>query len=207
MVIGILLVLASVVLGVRVLTAADSTVPVLTAARDVTPGQPVRAADFEVRNVGLDDSAQLYLAELPAAADPQSWVVSRELARGELVPREALAPASELASARTVRYLTLALPVSEAPPGLVAGSVVDVWRLPGPQAESAEASLALSEAVVTATDDSGDGLVGSVDERRVTLAVRADTMAETEELLVDLLAAARQDLLYLTAVPGGSGSD
>ena len=46
LVLGVLLVLGSVLLGARIVSAADATVPVWTAVRDLAPGTELRADDL-----------------------------------------------------------------------------------------------------------------------------------------------------------------
>ena len=53
---GLLLVLGSVVVGTRVVAAADDTVPVLVAAADLAPGQPLTATMVETRQGGRAES-------------------------------------------------------------------------------------------------------------------------------------------------------
>src|SRR3954468_16062952 len=57
LVLGVLLVLGSVLLGARVVSAADATVPVWAATGDLAPGTELTADDLVPVDVRLDDAA------------------------------------------------------------------------------------------------------------------------------------------------------
>jgi len=199
LVVGVLLVLGSVVVGARVVAAADDTVPLLVAAQDLTVDRPLTATLVQTRQVLLEDGLARYLS----GDVPEGYVMVRPVEAGELVPRTAVAPADEVAE--DLRYVTLALPAAELPAGLRAGRVVDVWVAPDGETAGALAELLL--AGITVTDVGGDsgGLGVSGTERAVTLAVTAGVAADTlEEAVARLVAAARDARVYLAAVPGGS---
>src|SRR3954469_9247467 len=67
LVLGVLLVLGSVLLGARVVSAADATVPVWALATDLAAGSELTAADLVAVDVRLDDAAGAYLS---TAQDP-----------------------------------------------------------------------------------------------------------------------------------------
>src|SRR4051812_3672766 len=62
LVLGVLLVLGSVLLGARVVAAADATVPVWSAAGDLAAGTVLTADDLVPVDVRLDDVARSYLS-------------------------------------------------------------------------------------------------------------------------------------------------
>jgi hypothetical protein len=193
---GVLLVLGSVVVGARVIAAADQTVPVLVATTDLAPGQPLTGAMVEMRDVVLDGNLDLYYTGDVGAG----YVVVRTVSEGELLPRSAVAASTDSAA---TRYVTVAVPAAEVPTGLAAGAVVDVWRTPPEQSEERAATSLLDGVTVTAADSGGGGLTGSGGQARVTLAVSAEARAGTDldESMAQLLAAARDGLVYLTRVP------
>ena len=121
LVLGVLLVLGSVLLGARVVSGADRTVPVWTAAGDLAAGTVLTADDLVPVDVRLDDAAGAYLS---TTTQPQGRTLSRAVRKGELLPRSALDAASE--------QVQLALPVQAGyvPPGLGRGARVDVYALP-----------------------------------------------------------------------------
>jgi hypothetical protein len=197
LVIGVLLVLGSVVVGARVVAAADDTVPVLVAAQDLTVDRPLSASLVQTRQVLLEDGIDRYLS----GDVPEGYVVVRRVEAGELIPRSAVAPAGDVAE--ELRYVTVPLPAAELPAGLRSGRVVDVWVAPDREEAGAVAALLLP--AVTVTDVGGDsgGLGVSGTERPVTLAVtRGGETDSVEDAVARLVAAARDALVYLAAVPG-----
>jgi hypothetical protein len=120
LVVGVLLVLGSVVLGARLVTAADRSVQVWALARDVAAGTTLADADLRPARVRLFDSAPAYLQ---VARSPAGHIVSRAFRAGELLPAAALA----------VRPpgLIVSIPVrSENAPSVARGQLVDVWSTP-----------------------------------------------------------------------------
>jgi hypothetical protein len=115
-----LLVLGSVLLGARVLGAADATVPVWAAAGDLAAGSTLTADDLVRVDVRLDTTAHAYLA---TGTHPEGRTLNRAVRAGELVPRSALDGSTPL--------VDLALPVQAGyvPPSLVRGQVVDVFAV------------------------------------------------------------------------------
>ena len=93
--VGVALVAASVVLGARLLAAADDMVKVWSAGSDLGAGQRLQPDDLVAQRVRFDDARALegYLGaadELPADA-----VLVRPVAAGELVPAAALGSAQD----------------------------------------------------------------------------------------------------------------
>jgi hypothetical protein len=125
LVLGVLLVLGSVLLGARVVAAADATVPVWSAAGDLAAGTVLTAGDLVAVDVRLDDVAGAYLA---TSTRPEGRTLARAVRAGELLPRTALDEPAAL--------VQLALPVQAGfvPPGLDRGQVVDVYAVADPAA-------------------------------------------------------------------------
>src|SRR5215207_10828998 len=192
---GLLLVLGSVVLGTRIVAAADDTVPVLAAATDLAPGQPLTEAMVETRQVVLDGNADLYHTGDVGAG----YVVVSPVREGELLARSAVAASAD---APAVRYVTVAVPTTEAPAGLAAGDAVDVWRTQAEQSDEPAASPVLADVTVTAVDTGGSGLTGPGGQVRVTLAVAGPS--ELDESVAALVGAARDGRVYLAQVPEAS---
>jgi hypothetical protein len=200
LIIGVLLVLGSVVVGTRVIAAADQTVPVLVAATDLAPGQTLSPALVDTRDVVLDGTVELYVT----GAVGQGYVVTRAVAAGELLPRSSIAAATD---DDALRYVTIPLPATEVPAGLAGGDLVDVWRIPPPDVTDRTASRLLTRIGVTDASSGEDGLTTAGGQARVTLAVSAvdgRSPAELSEVIGALVAAARDGLVYLTVVPDAS---
>src|SRR5690242_13760572 len=87
LVLGVLLVLGSVLLGARVIGAADATVPVWSAAGDLAAGTVLAADDLVAVDVRLDDAADSYLS---TRTRPEGRTLSRAVSAGELLPRTTL---------------------------------------------------------------------------------------------------------------------
>ncbi|MGY1652089.1 SAF domain-containing protein [Geodermatophilus sp. SYSU D01119] len=123
LVLGVLLVLGSVLLGARVVGAADATVPVWSVAGDLAAGTEIEAADLVAVQVRLGDAAGAYLS---TGTDPAGRTLARAVRAGELLPRSALEEPADL--------VQLALPVQAGyvPPGLTRGQVVDVYGVTDP---------------------------------------------------------------------------
>ena len=131
LVLGVLLVLGSVLLGARVVSAADATVPVWAVTGDLAAGTRLDASDLRAVDVRLGDAAHAYLS---TSTRPEGRTLGRAVRSGELLPRRALDPAGEL--------VQLALPVQSGyvPPGLERGQVVDVYAVADPTAGAAGAA-------------------------------------------------------------------
>jgi hypothetical protein len=190
MIVGVLIVLVSVVAGVRVISAADQTVPVLVATEDLVPGQPLTSELVEVQNVRLEHGVDTYLSGEVGSG----YVVVRPVGRGELLPSAAISPAAEVPE---VRYVTLPLDAAELPHGISPGDVVDVWTTPlddGPAA-----TLLLPAVSVTAASAGGGGFADASRQAQVTLAITGDDL---HDITAQLVAAARAGRVYLAALPG-----
>jgi hypothetical protein len=197
LIIGILLVLGSVVAGSTMIAATDQTVPVLAATADLAPGQPLSPELVETRDVVLDGNLDRYLT----GEVGRGYVVVRPVSHGELLPRSSIAAVTD---DHALRYVTIPLPTAEVPAGLAAGDLVDVWQIPPPDAADRTATRLLSGVGITESGFGDDGLATAGGQASVTLAVAASggrSPAELEEVVGALVAAARDGLVYLTAVP------
>ncbi len=121
--IGIVLVAASVVVGARVLAAADDTVQVWAAASDLGAGQRVGADDLVAQRVRFADTDALggYFTvddELPADLE-----LTRSIGQGELLPRAAVGTPDQTGLVE----VPIAVEPELVPPGVEPGDVVDVY--------------------------------------------------------------------------------
>src|SRR3954462_8667012 len=151
LVLGVLLVLGSVLLGARVVGAADATVPVWAVTGDLAAGTELGADDLRAVDVRLGDAANAYLS---TSTHPEGSPLSRAVRAGELLPRAALDPTTEL--------VQLALPVQSGyvPPGLERGQVVDVYAVADPAAGATVADGSVSPVVRKAPVVAGSGRAG-----------------------------------------------
>ncbi len=191
--VGLLLVLGAVVLGARVVAAADDTSPYYAAARPLVPGDRVGADDVRVVDVRLPDSADGYVA----ARDPLApgTVATRTVGEGELLPRSALGTQGDVA------LQPVGIPVEAAASGLGTGAVVDVWvALPDPERAGSflEPERTVQGATVAGVTDSGSSL-GGTGGRTVEVLLEQDALADV------LGALANDAVVSLVPAPGQGG--
>jgi hypothetical protein len=170
-VLGVLLVLGSVLLGVRVVGAADATVPVWAVTGDLAAGTELGAGDLRAVDVRLGDAADAYLS---TSTRPEGRTLSRAVRAGELLPRAALDETTEL--------VQLALPVQSGyvPPGLARGQVVDVYAVADPAAGATgvadgSVTLVVRKAPVQAISGRSEGVLSTPTTAiQVVVAVASD---------------------------------
>lgn len=192
LVVGLLLVLLSVVLGAKVVADADDRVQVWSVTHDLGADTPLGPDDVRVTAVRLDDAASAYVA---ASEDVAGVVLTRPVARGELLPVAAVSAGGQAGQRRMViqvdRYGVA---------GLAKGRVVDVYVVRDDEsgAEPEPPELVLAGATVAEDVRSPGGAFGSSGERAgVTLLVdQADVPA-----VIDAVA---HGSVYLVHVPPGA---
>jgi Chaperone for flagella basal body P-ring formation len=175
LVLGLLLVLGSVLLGARVVAAADATVPVWSASGNLAAGTVLTADDLVAVEVRLDDTGQAYLS---ASTRPEGRTLSRAVRAGELVPRSALVEPEDL--------VQLALPVQSGfvPPSLQRGQLVDVYAVADPAAGAtvvADGSVTpvVSSAPVQAVSGRAEGVLSTPTTTvQVVVSVDADDASD-----------------------------
>jgi hypothetical protein len=171
LVLGVLLVLGSVLLGARVVGAADATVPVWAVAGDLAAGSELTTADLVAVDVRLDDAAGAYVS---TGTDPAGRTLGRAVRAGELLPLSALEEPGNV--------VHLALPVQSGyvPPDLRRGQLVDVYAVAdpaagAPAAGAAGVGLVVSSAPVQAISGRSEGVLSaSTTTVQVVVAVTAE---------------------------------
>jgi hypothetical protein len=134
LVVGLLLVCASVLLGARLLASGDDTTPVWATDGPVASGAGLTASDVRVVRVRFSseaDAGRYLSADAPLGA---GLVATRDLGEGELVPADAVR-----AGGGSLRQLPLTLPSGAVPPAVRVGTRVDVWAVPREAGGSASA--------------------------------------------------------------------
>lgn len=142
---GIVLIGASVALGSGLVSAAGRTTPVYVADGPLVAGEPVQVDRLLVREVRLQEGLDRYLRadeDLPA-----DLVTTRTVGDGEIVPLSAVARGSDL-DVRPVA-ITPSAPLTSA---VVEGSTVDLWFVPAPDGPFAEGSGGAGDGSTAATD-------------------------------------------------------
>lgn len=164
---GLLLVLLSIVLGTRVVAAADHSQLVWAAAHDLAPGSTVQASDLTAVRSRLFDAGRLYLSAGDGKA-PEGYVVRRAVLAGELVPLAALGR-----DTADTRLVTVPVKQFHLPLDLAGDERVDVWVTIKPRSSEAATppALVLANAVVVSVQRGGGRLGGSGADSGVVLRV------------------------------------
>ncbi len=163
---------ASVVVGARLMAAADDTVGVWVVSRDLPEGATLAGGDVERRQVRFpdDETADRYLA---AADDlPEAATLNRPVSAGELLPRAAIAAE---AGADLVE-VPISVASDDLPATVRQGSVVDIWVAPKVSAVGGQRPKAvpvLTDVVVVAVPRASDSLAPQ-STRQVIVGVPAE---------------------------------
>ncbi len=166
--VGVVIVLASVLLGARLLGGADDTVAVYRATGDLAAGQrvgPEDVAEASVRFASAEDAGR-YVDAGDDLAD--GTVLLRDVSEGELVPRSALGAAGSA----TLTEVPLSVADDAVPAAVGRGSLVDVWVTPADTATGrpAKAVLVLDDVPVLAAPV-GSTALGPETTRQVVVGV------------------------------------
>lgn len=118
LVLGVLLVLASVLIGAEVVSHASTTYPAVAATRDLAAGTVVTRDDLRLAQVQLPGHGRgVYLRSLDDALGKR---LQHAVTRGELIPSAAVA--------RVRAQTTLTVPLAAgAAPDLHSGQRIEVW--------------------------------------------------------------------------------
>jgi hypothetical protein len=199
---GVVLVAGSVVVGTRVLAAADDTVQVWTAADDLGAGERVTADDLVARRVRFGDAGALERYFTVADQLPSDLELTRSIGEGELLPRGAVGTPEESGLVE----LPVAVDPELVPPQVSAGDVVDIYVVAPITAETAapqgeepqppQSGAALTAATVVEAPEPGSSF-GTSGKRQLVLAVPEADVPEFFALL------ARYDAPSLTVVRRG----
>ncbi|MGS0687420.1 SAF domain-containing protein [Nakamurella sp. GG22] len=120
---GILLVIAAVVVGARVVGASSQTAPVWTAGRDLAVGTVLGPDDLTAADVNLGTNTDLYLTTDSASLIGRTVITP--LSAGELLAASAV---EESAAGRVV---AIGVEPDNMPPGVDHGSTVDLYLTTG----------------------------------------------------------------------------
>lgn len=157
LVLGLVLVAASVLLGSWALAASDDTVGVWAVARDLPAGAALARTDLEVRQLRFSDAdtADGYLSS--AQSPPTGSRLVHEVSAGELLPRAALTQGT----GPDLVEVPVSVAVEDLPATVRQGSHVDVWVSPDVAATDAatlKARRMLADVVVVDVPRGGDSL-------------------------------------------------
>lgn len=198
LVVGLVLVLASVALGSVVVSSADDRAPVYAARGPLVPGRPLTADDLVRVDVQLGSRTEQYLSAGSGLA-PGRFVL-REVGEGELVPRRAVGSQEQV----EVQPLVLSVDAGSVA-ALAVGSRVDVYVNPTDPSATGAAKftgpeLALSGVSVAGLPKTGGGglSAGAGGDRPVQVMAPSSRI---REIIGQVDAGAR---VTLVAAPGGT---
>ncbi len=162
--VGLLLVIASVAAVVGIVGAADEGEELLVAPSDLVAGQELTAADLEVRRVSLGVEAHGYAG--PADVPEEGVVISRALAAGELVPLSALGDAR--GPVATTIVVSLSTPLGAT---VRAGDALDLWSSPAIEGGRFGAPSVIASGAQLVRTVAAEGIVAAEEGGRVELLV------------------------------------
>jgi len=194
LVIGLLLVVASIAGVYGLVAAADRTTAVYAASRPLVAGHHVQARDLEVVHVRLAGASAMYVDEggLRSGA-----VLLRPLDAGELIPVAAIGSAKDITSTTLVLALNSQLPADTKP-----GSIVDMWSAPqlGQNNYGPPTILVPRAQIARVIESSG---IGSASQN-----VNVEVIIPRAKVAQVLQAQANGDVISLVPTTGaGSGSE
>ena len=179
--VGLVLVASSVLVGQRVLAAADDTVGVWALGRDVDAGAPLTGDALVVRRVRFSDADTLR-SYLPAASPiPAGAVVAHDLAAGELLARTSITGHEAAAF-----ELPVVVDPAGAPDDLDVGDVVDVWVGPAAGSGSHLPARQMLTGIPVVGTVRATGPFGDAATRQVLLGLDRDAVARLGPLLGEM---------------------
>lgn len=157
---GVLLLVASVIIGARLIGASSHTSPVWAAARDLAAGTVLQPGDLVAADVNLGESTPGYL---DAGSVPAGRVLNRPVNSGELLP------AAAVGSVGDGRIVAVGVTPDRMPPGVRHGSVIDLYLTTGGSGltgNDAQTRLLLAGVTVqSVTAPASGGLSGATSSR------------------------------------------
>jgi SAF domain len=197
--IGLVLVFASIAIGARVIAAADRTTPVFAAARTLPTGTAVTPEQLTVVQMRLTGTSAQYLqARQPV---PAGQVVLRTVGAGEPVPVAALGDAGQ------VRLRPVVIPIDgPVPDQLSPGGLVDIWaaaKADGASAGGYLDSQRIASAAEISRVDAGSGGLAAGTDAAVQVLLTPDALPA---VLNALAGDARIAVLPIPGVPPAAGS-
>lgn len=199
--IGLVLVLASVAVGSYVVSRADDRVPVFAAGKPLVPGQPLSEDDLVRVDVQLGSQDARYVSATSGL--PADRFVLREVPAGELVPLSAVGGRDQV----DVQPLTLSVDAGSAAT-LRVGTRVDVYVNPVDRGSSAGTrsyrgpELALSGVSVAGVADSSGSLGSSGGDRAIQVMAPTDRI---KGIIGDVDAGARITVVPVVSADGKAG--
>lgn len=191
LIVGIILVVASVLMGALLVSRLAATVPVLVARSPLVPGDVIDADELATVQMRLGEQEDLYIGTVEAI--PEGAVATSAIQAGELLPLSAVGQASDV----TLRPIVIPVDTTVAE-SVAPGAQVELWHT-GPAAEdggTGRAELLVSEGIVRHIDE-GSSL--GMRSMSVEVLVPRDDLADVLQVL------AQEERLDVIGVPGAYG--
>ncbi|MDQ6659228.1 MAG: SAF domain-containing protein [Actinomycetota bacterium] len=171
-IVGLLLVIAAVVVGAKVIGSSKQTTPVWAAAHALAAGTVLTADDLVPVEVNLGGSVGGYLDASTVAA---GQVLNRQIGIGELVPAGALAK-----FASGTRFIAISVDGESMPPGVVHGSKIDLYLSVGGNSSStagAHTQIVAKQVTVQSVTAPASGGLSGANSSKYQLALLMDVTA------------------------------
>lgn len=191
LIVGIVLVLASVLMGALLVSRLSATTPVLVARGPIVPGDALEPSDLQTVELRLGDQHGLYVGDLDAI--PEGAVATATVGAGELLPVSAVGQPADVPLRPVV--IPVEATVAES---VVPGATVELWHT-SPEVQdggTGEAALLVPDAVVRRIDE-GSSL--GMRSMSVEVLVPAESLADVLEVL------SKDERLDVIGVPGAHG--
>ena len=177
---GILLVIAAIVVGARVMAAGSQTTPVWAAERSLAAGTVIGPGDLAAVEVNLGEQAGAYLA--PGADSPVGMTLASPLTAGELLAGSAVAQTG------SGRVIAVAVAPEHMPPGVDHGSTIDLYltreATPGSAAAATTELIGRDLTVQQLSAPAAGGLSGATSNRyQLSVLLPADVADELVRVL------------------------
>ena len=172
---GIVLVVAAVVIGAKVVGASSKTVPVWVTTRPLATGTVISAGDVAAAEVNLGQAASFYL---DAQVNPAGREVTSDIGQGLLLP------ADFLRERRSGRLMVIGIERERMPPGVSHGARVDLYLTvegsSGEAGQGPETSLLAADLTVQSVSAPASGGLSGAGSDKYQIAVALDPAAAAE---------------------------
>ena len=196
-VVGLVIIVAPIFIGARVLASADRYVAVYVARQPLVPGEQITADDLAVGRVRFVGQGARYVA---AGRAPIGYFVTRYVASGELLPLLALTSDPEPGARE--RQVTVPVGMGHAPTSLERGDLVDVYLSHKPESGESPAAPQLVVGAVPVDSVTGSGALASSGTLSIVLVVPDDRVIA----VVKAIETGIIDVVRVPAAPAPTGS-
>ncbi|ATG56513.1 flagellar biosynthesis protein FlgA [Brachybacterium ginsengisoli] len=191
LIVGIVLVVASVLMGAVLVSRLSETTSVLIARSAIVPGDTISAEDLVAVELRLGEQTDRYLGSVDAI--PEGSVALRTIHPGELVPMSAVGQSEE------VQLRPVVIPVdASVAESVVPGATVELWHTAPTTEDGTEmrARMLVPDAVVRSVDE---GSTLGMQKMSVEVLVPSDSLGEVLEVL------SQDQQLDVIGIPGAHG--